>query len=54
MERVLVDLVIVDVFDDIDLQEELKSKCWFESDEEKRVVTSPLSGHFGLKIKVLD
>jgi len=29
MESVLVGVVVVDVFEDVDLQEELGSKCWF-------------------------
>jgi len=52
VESVLVGVVVVDVFEDVDLQEELESKRWFGSGEEERKGTSPLSGHPGLQIGV--
>ena len=54
VESVLIGVVVVDIFEDVDLQEELESKCWFGGGEEERKVTSPLSGHPGLQIEVSD
>jgi hypothetical protein len=48
MEGALVGRVLVDVFDDVDLGEDLESIRWFRGDEGEIEITSPPFGHPGL------